>query len=299
MRNILQIEEYLKSKSQVPEIDSDAYESWIECRDVVPFLQSLGEGDVPVLISTPYFYLYAMLVPLDSLGKDYKTEMSCWNFSPSRGWTFWVSGAGSHPLTGVIDQPISFTGSAILDGGEPVVFLRHFVARDPEVYAEPNQKILQVADAHWLQDHGTYSRLDENSDLVDVFKTRDLPDGLLCTIEAESLDRYMFGSEQALVYLFDFGRTRHRGLLRFSHSGSWEEKISIEEGALFADLELDRTPERIEESRLRGFLMLRQLPGRMRSLRRYRPDHDPLPFIIHDWKHGAVREYPGDSVSPS
>jgi hypothetical protein len=299
MPSIERIEAYIAEFEVTPKLDSEDYRSWVECQDVVPFLEGLAGGDVPVLVSTPYVYLYAMLVPLDLLVGDSRNDLKDWNFNPSRGWEFWVSGGRGEPIVGIVDKPINFTGSTILDAGEPAVYLRNFAARTPRSYPDPNQKILHVARAHWMQDRTTYCRLNEHGDLVDVIKTTEIPGGHLCTIEDESLDRYMFGTDQALIHLFDFGRTRHRDGSRFHHPDLQEESVPIEGGNVVAELTLDRTPERVEEGRIRGFSVFRELQCRPRLMKLFGGTKEGrVPFIINDWKHATVRLYPGERVTP-
>jgi hypothetical protein len=299
MPSIERTERYLVERDVIPDLDSEDYRSWVECRDVVPFLRGLPSGDVPVLISTPYVYLYAMLVPKDLLVGEYQNNLRDWNFNPNRGWVFWVSGGRGEPIVGIVDKPINFTGSTILDAGEPAVYLRSFAARTPHAYPDPNQKILHVARAHWMPDRATYCRLNEHGDLVDVVKTRAIPGGHLCTIEDESLDSYMFGTEQALVHVFDFGRTRHRDGYRFDSAEVTEETRSIEAGDLLAELTLDRTPERVEEGRIRGFSVFRELQCRPRLMKLFGgTKEERVSFIISDWKHATVRMFPGERVAP-
>jgi hypothetical protein len=85
MPNIEQIADYLLETNGVPELDSEEYRAWVECRDVAPFLESLAVGDVPVLITMPHVYVYAMLVPTGLLTNDYRDDLKNWNFGPSEG----------------------------------------------------------------------------------------------------------------------------------------------------------------------------------------------------------------------
>lgn len=300
MPTLKKIEQRLVGMDAIPELDSQGYQAWAECQDVVPFLQSLNEGDIPVLISTLYAFVYAMFVPRDLLVDNYRDDLQLWNFSPSDGWVFWVPGRlGDEPVRGRVDQPVSSTGSTILDAGEPAVYLRHFPARSPSFYPDPNQKLIHVAKAHWMQDRGTHSRLDEHGDLVDVVKTRYVLNGVVCTIEDQSLDRFMLGMDYALVHVFDFGRTRHRGGSRFYSPDQMEEVRHVEKGELEASLELLRTAQRVEEGHIRGVNIVREMLCRPHLPELVGKNLKPrVPFIIHDWKHGVVRTYPGERVTP-
>jgi hypothetical protein len=68
---------------------------------------------------------------------------------------------------------------------------------------------------------------------------------------------------------------------------------------VFGELRLRRGEQRVEEGVFRGVQVLRSLPARDRVLRRFQPeDAEQVAFVIHDRKHGVVREYPGDQVTP-
>ncbi|MDQ3695760.1 MAG: hypothetical protein M3464_19395 [Chloroflexota bacterium] len=297
--------DFLQEASRVRNPNDGDYDDWVEARDVLPFLRRTTAGDVPVLVSDLDAYVYAVMVPLTQLeGDDFWSDLAGWRLDPSEGWTSWITSRDNEDsLRGHIYHPLDGTFSRILDAGEAVVFDRYFVAREPQNYAEPNQKLIHVAGAHWDAERRSYCRLNEHGDIVEVAKETTLPNSrpndVLYTVEAESLDHYLFVSGQALVRLFDFGRSPHRDRGDRANCDIEDVLRPVTGDGIVAQMEIERRPTRIERVRLRGVQVLRELPGRKRWLSRYRPGRpETVSFIIQDMKHGVVREYPGDRVTP-
>src|SRR5712692_6266047 len=119
--NLSQISSYLMDQGSIAPTQPAEFEKWLEFTDALAFLANSITGNVPVYLSSKYFYLYSVIVPKKRLKDDYVADLMKWNFGVSSGWGY----GGSFNSTRLkIIAPLSHTSSSILNGDEAIFFLR-------------------------------------------------------------------------------------------------------------------------------------------------------------------------------
>jgi hypothetical protein len=294
--NLSHIRTYLNEQDRVPAVGSSEYEKWLEFTDILEFLIRSDTGQVPVYLSTKSFnvFLYSVLVPKYKLKGNYVENLLGWNFSVSSGWGY---GYGFDPKTRKpykkrVCPPMHSTGSQILEGAEPIFFLRDL--RDGEdSYLEINQKFAHLLGIHRDDRRRAYCKVAETGDLEDtVTFSRD--EGILCAVDRRALDFYLFLTNTVLVRVFDIQR-----FVKGSFNGWHEER----ETAIYTDKRNEVYASRTTQpgkgqskqaGYLRGIQIIRNkrpddemftvLTGKDRDNKEY------ASFVAFDWKHRKVHE---------
>jgi len=287
--NVLQIRTYLKDKDSVPPVTTPEYEEWLECADALEFLVSSATDHVPIYVSSKYFYLYAVLIPKQRLKGEYVADLMQWNFAASTGWGYSIRFTSRRPT---IEPPLDCTGSSILDGGEPIFFLRNLY-EDDNSYLEVNQKLAHLLEVHQVNQRNAYCKIDKDTgDLVDVI-TFSQDDGILCTMDRAALDSYLFLTNSVLIRVFDVTR--------------WGGSFSGWQGDIKKDIYTDKVHElyaqrsiklvdngKKEAGYVRGIQIIRQDQPNSKLMREFswisKKKKEYATFIALDWKHEKVQE---------
>src|SRR5579883_3062568 len=287
--NVSQISSYLQDQGSIAPTQQAEFEKWLEFTDALAFLASTSTGNVPVYASFKYFYLYSVIVPKKRLKDDYVADLMKWNFGVSSGWGY----GGSFKSTRLtIIPPLDHTSSSILDGGEAIFFLRS-VYHDSESYLELNQRLAHVLDIHQVEKRGSYCTFDEETgDLVDIV-TYHRDDEILCTIERDALDFYLYLTDSVLVRVFD--------VTRWGDSfGGWHDDLqratyTDKVNELYARRGLKLTKDGAKEAGyIRGVQIIRQLQSNKQLAQEHsftgRKNKQYATFIAMDWKHDKTHE---------
>ena len=123
----------------------------------------------------------------------------------------------------------AFNGRALV-GGEKLVVRRRFESVDKgKTRTEVSQKLVHALNLYWLDEESAYCRLDENGDIEPVLRVIDLERhtegnaGLLVTIKARDLARYMVVTNSVLVTKFDFTRVVPSAFSGWAPNGRYKE----------------------------------------------------------------------------
>jgi hypothetical protein len=290
-----QVRDYFR-RVETPPSEPHDRTGWVEGRDVIGFLQNSATGDVPVCFLRRDFFIYAVLVPEEILVGDYADDLMKWNFPVSHGWEYMAHDTDGD-IEAIVHAPGQVVGSAALNHAEPIIYERSFSRRGPDQsYVEANQKLIHLTDLHWLDDRNSFCRLDEHGDIVDAIKLHQQEPGLLCTIDIETLHRYLAITRQALVQLFDVHRCVDWSQWRFYESRDQEETRRFRMENLIIEKVVLRSTEGVDRTTFRGVQILRapsETGERRRLLRGTAGDEERQEsFIIHDLRSGQIREYP-------
>ncbi len=287
--NVSQISSYLQDQGSIAPTQAAEFEKWLEFTDALAFLASTSTGNVPVYASFKYFYLYSVIVPKKRLKDDYVADLMKWNFGVSSGWGY----GGSFKSTRLkIIPPLDHTSSSILDGGEAIFFLRS-VYNDSESYLELNQRMAHVLEIHQVEKQGAYCKVDEETgDLVDIV-TYSNNDEILCTIERDALDFYLYLTESVLVRVFDV--TRWGGSFGGWHNNIKQATYTDKVNELYARRGLKITKDGAKEAGyIRGIQIIRQQLSNKQLAREHsfvgRKNKQYATFIAMDWKHDKTHE---------
>ncbi len=288
---------YLRSV-EIPPTSPDARAEWVEARDVIPFLEKSAAGDIPIYFSRRGFFVYAVMVPAGHLIGDYEADLMGWNFPVSRGWSY-MPHETDDAIEVVIHRPGQVVGSRVLQHAEPMIYLRHFARRVPdESYVELDQKLIHLADVHWLDDRDSFCRLNEHGDIVDAIRIYQKEPGKLCTIDIETLNRYLIITSQAMVQLFDVHRCPDWSQWTSFWGRDREENERLRVGDLIADKTVLRSPDGVDATTLRGVQIIRgpsDARRRKQLLLHTLGDYERHErFILQDWRNSRIREYPSD-----
>ncbi len=290
--NFSQIYTYLQDKQTIPEIQSSAYERWIDFSDDLEFLVHSSIDDIPVYINKGHYCLYSVLVPRQKLRGNYIPNLMKWNMSVSSGWGY---SYGYDPRMKQYDislsPPLEHTSSSILDEGEAIVFVRSL--HDSNAYLELNQRLTQVLDIHKVDQRSAYCAVNEQTgDLIDIVTFKE-EEGTLCTIKRSSLEFYMFLTDTTLIQLFDITRwsSSFNGWQDKQKEANYQDKCNQVYARRFHNI----SEEGIKEAGyLRGVHVIKrqqsdkqianELTGENRKKKTY------ASFIALDWKHEKVRK---------
>jgi hypothetical protein len=87
--NVSQISSYLKDQGSIVPTQPAEFEKWLEFTDALAFLAHTTTGNVPIYVSSKFFYVYAVIVPKKRLKDDHVADLMKWNFGVSSGWGIW------------------------------------------------------------------------------------------------------------------------------------------------------------------------------------------------------------------
>jgi hypothetical protein len=287
--NVSQISSYLMDQGSIAPTQPAEFEKWLEFTDALAFLANTTTGNVPVYLSSQYFYLYTVIVPKKRLKDDYVTDLMKWNFSVSSGWGY---GGRFNSTRMNIIPPLDHTSSSILDGGEAIFFLRSLY-HDVDSYLELNQRMSHVLDIHQVEKRGAYCKVDEETgDLVDIVTYRN-NDEILCTIESAALDFYLYLTDSVLVRVFDV--TRWGGSFGGWHDDLKKATYTDKVNEIYAKRGLNLTKEGAKGAGyIRGVQIIRQQQSNRQLAREHsfagRKNKQYATFIAIDWKHDKTQE---------
>lgn len=291
--NVSQLSVYLMNQGSIAPTQPAEFEKWLEFTDALAFLASTSTGNVPVYVSSKYFYLYSVIVPKTRMKGEYVADLMKWNFGVSSGWGY---GGRMHSTRLNITPPLDHTSSSILDGGEAIFFLRSMY-RDGNSYLELNQRMAHVLDIHQVEKRGAYCKVDEETgDLVDIV-TYQRDEEILCTIERTALDFYLYLTKSVLVRVFDV--TRWGGSFVMWHDDLQQATYTDNVNEIYARRGLNSTKEGAKEAGyIRGIHIIRQRQTNKELAREHsftgRKNGQYATFIAIDWKHSKTQEYSCD-----
>jgi hypothetical protein len=297
-----QIQSYVSTSSQAPIFGTETYQDWLEFTDALGFLTASVKGSVPIYISIvnkyAHFYVYTVFVPRANIGEDYADILLDWNLPASAGWAY---GTARNPETGAMENeifpPLSHIGNSVLEGAEPIVFLRHFDGYESPSYVELNQRFAHINDLHWVSEAGAYCRLNETGDRDRVVQVDSSGGSHLVTVERADLDFYMSVGHTVAIRVFDVIRT-----IKPEDVPGLERVMNVYRDAtneIFARHTLAQPPE--GESRtawLRGAQVIRtQVTGDEMAQAGWGPGYKARryeSFLALDFKHDKVQECSAD-----
>ena len=276
---------------------SDGFESWIDCRDVLAFLAQELHGQVPAYTcsseSTPclsQLYIYSVLVDVDRLECDYVDVLMNWDLSPSPGWSYGLSNVdGQRNKT--IFHPLSFNRCPILAEQTPIFFVRNFP--DGQSYGELHQEIAHLLEVHCRVEDGghAYYRLDENGDYFQVAAAKGDENNMLCSLNWDDLEFYLYLADKALVRFFDVARLTPDAV---GPDGKSEQFLEILEHRIHARYGLFSSGAQggHEGAYLRGFQIIPRATSDDELYERLSGEkpREYVAFIAWDWKHRRVAE---------
>jgi hypothetical protein len=280
-----QIVEYVQLPA--PGEKSPESQKWLECTDVLSFLVRASQEQIPIYISTDFFFLYTVLVQKNRLRGNYVDNILNWNMGVSGGWGY---GSAYNQETKQLEKhifpPLSDTGSTLLDNGEALLFLRS-VYQDRDTYLELNQRLAHILGVHKIEKRSAYSRVDEETgDLVDIVPFTQ-ENGIVCTIDRKSLTFYLQLTDTVLVQLFDVTRW-HKESFSGWHDNDIQHMYTDRKNYLFAHYVRSGN----KAAYLRGFHLIRPTQsekqvlaewfGERKAKKRY------VSVIAHDFKHRKV-----------
>jgi hypothetical protein len=275
--------------------DEKEFDTWIELRDVVPFLRGNAiDDELIVQLSASFAFLRAVVVPKSNVDPPDIEDLVSWNLDSSSSWGIEVHYLGGTAKSISIEEPMSGTCSKSFRNGEQLVFSREFDGRQGEKhYYEILQKFAHVFDLHFLPERNAYCRLDTRGDVEDVVRIIEIPGRgdrwgtSVVTFNRAVLDEYLALTESVLVTAFDFTRFRPDGF------GDWKELGAKE---LFAqdNLFYRHHIESGHASYMRGVHIVRSGLPKEAIIERRDPSvekkRDYASFVAWDFKNKALRE---------
>ncbi len=287
---------YLDSQTTPANSSDEAIQEWHAHKDSLAFLRNSSHGDTAIYVSVPGFFVYSLIVPLERLAEDYIENILQWNFTASPGY-----GCGYSFQNDIIQphlcQPIEHTGSSVLNGSNPVFFLRDNPFQAVEsACVEINQQVCHVIGAHWLSGKKAWCKLNDLGETTPIaFNIRE-GNVLCCTLERSELDFYLFTSQSCLIRVFDVSRSEN--WMAFDYNEAKKQRVEDRENEIFAMHGIchNKKTSKPQVSLLRGFQIIRcgASPEAMESKLKGEEQRNYEAFIIHDWKNNRIIEWISD-----
>jgi hypothetical protein len=263
-------------------------DSELQQDDVIPFLESTVEGDVPVYVSYKGMFIYSVAVPVGELPEDFSDLPGYGvDLDPSFGYSRRFSN-GLKPEDFRLSYPGETNRPEFLSKGTPLTALRDYRFNEKRRYIEFPQDLTQTFCLHRDDETGHLCRIDRNGDKEALCKIQMDASGNIVTIKDSVLFTYLFLRECVLVRLFECMRSKGASPMWSHH-----ERIdkSIPERSIFADFQ-DNPSEDYHCSVLRGG----QIIGTDRNhvWEQAKQELAPLQddrycdFIVHDWKNDRM-----------
>jgi hypothetical protein len=279
----------LEALNTVLSKDSGDFDSWLEQRDAIAFIeQNAYEAELVIYASLPCLYLHSVLVPLAKLEPLNIEDLLHWSCHPGYSWSIWTS-KDSAGLSPPLDNP----GGETLKGGEQLIFTRTFDGRLGEKsYIEVLQKFAHVFGLHHVSERNAWCRIDEHGDVEDLICVRSIPgmgtwrSGQYVTAARRLLDEYMHLTNAALLRLCDVTRVLYESFRGWTDDRA---TVRIKRGELHANLTIDPGVG----SYLRGFQTIRSAATDktvMDSILGRAEGKQYATFVAHDWKNNVIRE---------
>ena len=199
-------------------------------QDAVRFLRDNERADwIVIYASFAHLYLHSVLAPkgriLDAVN-DPKGLMDPFP-SPTDGWRINYSYNMARPEDIRIGLEDPLAGSALLQGGEQLVFRRSWAGDvDADTRTEINQKLVHCLDLYEVEEREAFCRLDERGDPEDVIRITHTSLGgqrasTIVSIRRQEFHEYATLADMGIVTHFDFNRYKSghdwRGVERFDN----------------------------------------------------------------------------------
>jgi hypothetical protein len=257
------------------------------------FLRDNSQQDeFVVYASNRSTFIHAILAPASSLNPPDTDDLMSWSCNPTSSWGITVQ--FSDPRSVGISLPLDHTGSKTLDGGEQLVFARHFEGRPGEKsYYEILQKFTHLFDLHYMEARHAYCRLDRRGDVEDLIRIVEIPGkgeeyGTDVVIfNRDLLDEYLVLTDSIIVRTFDF--TRYRPGTFGGWATGHDRRIRSD-----GDMHYRSHVEPGHASYSRGFQLVHSLATTDAIIKRFDytepEDRQYASFIAFDWKNKVVKE---------
>jgi len=288
--NRKQLADRLELQRKRLSLGTDKLHRWLQLEDVLCFLRDAVDGWVPLYVSSQ-LYLFSVLIPEDRLDGDSIDDILGWNMDALRVWSYNYEETSSG-LEVSLYPPLSHTGSALLDGGEPIFSLREFPG--VRCYAELSQRVAQLLGIHWMENRRAFCTLDENGDFVDVASIDEGDHPIVCSMERKYLDLYMLMTRSVVIRLFDVVRLVDGGMVEASRR---VEPYVDEQSGIWARQGMAFDPQGEPVAGwLRGVQIIRRQTTDAQALVLLSDDHprEYETFLAWDWKNHLVREWSCD-----
>jgi len=279
--------------SQKPVYGGEEYGNWIKQDDFVYFLQTLvGLKEIILYASTPYTFIYAVLVPERLVTPPKVDDLDHWSCNPYSSWGVAIGHGKRTKIS--LSPPLDYTSSKTLDHGEQIVFARSFDGRQEQSsYIEISQKLTHAFGLHDVPERDAFCRFDERGDIEDVVRISSVPgqsgrvQGRVVSILRDTIDEYMVITGQAMVLLYDSTR------FELNHFGGWQNQDAIyREVQPEIYYRIGQNPG--TASYLRGFQIIRPNLSKKDVIGRYEfgksKQKQYTTFIAQDWKHLTIHE---------
>ena len=185
---------------------------WLNgAREGVEYLRENAAGeDFVIYASLGHVYLQAVLAPLRQLKKLEASELAGARLEVDGSWRIeqeWGGGRSGDRV--YLVPPLDESGP--LRGGEKLVFLRQWPGAR-RIETEVSQKFVHALDVHFVEERGSYCRVDYQGDLDDIVKLHQIEgtdpweDERVVTVRRSELEEFAALASMGVVVFFDFNR---------------------------------------------------------------------------------------------
>ncbi len=281
------------SLEQEPENKVD-FDNWVSQKEVVDYLENEAKDDYIIIYAIlPHTIIHSLFIPNTRLNEEEIENLKQWNFNRD---SLWAISYSSDDVW--VAPPLSSERDKILSTGEQIVFGRSFECiNNNECYYELNQKLAHVLEVHYVEERKSWCKLDDQGDIVEVFKLFEINDhlpknrtGIIICAKREELSEYISIENLTLIRMFDITRFKLDNFRGWADNRESEDfgKLTLIYGSLSITPGVD--------SYSRGFQLvdLSIIPKEQivnRGWGREDNSHKKYcSYIAYDWKNNMVSE---------
>ncbi len=190
---------------KVPD-SQEAYATWIEQNDIIPFLEIEIEDEYVILFASHEFtYIESLLIPKKKISSKELEKLKDWQPIPRSSWGIW---SGSKVW---IQPALAGEQSSLLQQGEQLYYAREFEGdSDLRYYYELPQKMAHILGIHFILARMAWCKLDHLGDVVEVVKLLESENEhtyyRFLVMRRDALAEYMGLTKTQLLRRFDFTR---------------------------------------------------------------------------------------------
>jgi len=274
-------------------VNEGDFKTWIEQREVIPFLErEIEDKDIIIYASLPFAFIHAVLVQNVRLEKETIDDLLLWDSNPFSTWGLVASSEDAW-----IEGPLKGNQSKILREGEQIIFIRGFEGVDTlRRYYEIEQKISHVLGLHFMPERNAWCRLDQHGDIEDVVKIIELNElpkkesGTIVTFRRSALGEFTSLCNYTLCRMFDFTRYKKGS---FSGWRGSNQAIPFENGTdIFGTLVVEKGNGsysrgiQVKNISVSKEEIVNKAWGRSQS----EESRQYVTFIAQDWKNKKIAE---------
>lgn len=261
--------------------------------------QNAGEDEVILFAISPTTFIHAVITRESDITPLGHEELDDWSSSPYTKRASYCWTMGTAPPQIEFDQNLRHSGT--MKNAQNLIFGDQLEGTNEQFQYELLQEFAHATGILWRDEQRAYCCLDENGDfdpVVSITNPDDDTKATLITCKRETLEQYMAATGSVLVRFFDFTMTRKnkfhgwgKGIAerKTGQNNLFYKQLITSEGDAYTTgnqlLHITASKEELFQS--------------FNETCSQRTRHEPVTFIVKDWRNGTVKKASIDPAHPS